>query len=82
VFAVASVLSFASWQVVLAVVTIVLLPWWRTGAGDRRAAGGLARRGGVRGRGGEPVARTVAMTLFFGQVNLVLLRSWRRPGAA
>jgi alpha-1,2-mannosyltransferase len=74
-FAAASVLSFADWQVALAVVTIGLLPvvaYQALGiagrpAGMTRAAGALAIAAVSLWL--EPVAET----LFFGQINVVLL---------
>ncbi len=76
VFAVASVLSFADWQVVLAVVTIALLP-----IVAYQALGIAGRPGGRSERAAAAFAiaavslwlEPVAMTLFFGQINLVLL---------
>lgn len=75
-FAAASVLSFADWQVVLAVVTIGLLPVvayqslviaGRPGGRSERAAAAFAIAAVSLWL--EPVA----VTLFFGQINLVLL---------
>ncbi len=75
-FAAASMLSFADWQVVLAVLTIGLLPVvaylalviaGRPGGRSERAAAAFAIAAVSLWL--EPVA----MTLFFGQINLVLL---------
>jgi alpha-1,2-mannosyltransferase len=75
VFAVASGLSFASWQVVLAVVTIVLLPvvaYQALGIAGRPA--GVARAAAAFAIAAVSLwLEPVAMTLFFGQINLVLL---------
>jgi alpha-1,2-mannosyltransferase len=74
-FAVASVLSFADWQVVLAVVTIGLLPvvaYQALGIAGRPA--GIARAAAAFAIAAVSLwLEPVAMTLFFGQINLVLL---------
>jgi len=74
-FAVPSVLSFASWQVVLAVVTIALLPvvaYQALGIAGRPA--GIARAAAAFAIAAVSLwLEPVAMTLFFGQINLVLL---------
>jgi len=75
-FAVASVLSFAGWQVVLAVLTIGLLPvvayqaLWIAG----RPTSSLSRAAAAFAIAAVSLwLEPVAMTLFFGQINLVLL---------
>ncbi len=74
-FAAASVVSFAGWQVVLAVMTIGLLPvvaYQALGIAGRPP--GLARAAGALAIAAVSLwLEPVAMTLFFGQVNLVLL---------
>jgi len=74
-FAVASPLSFADWQVVLAVLTIGLLPvvaYQALGIAGRPA--GIARAAGAFAIAAVSLwLEPVAMTLFFGQINVVLL---------
>ena len=74
-FAVASLLPFAGWQVVLAVLTIVLLPvvaYQALGIAGRPA--GMARAAAAFAIGAVSLwLKPVAMTLFFGQINVVLL---------
>ena len=74
-FAVASLLPFAGWQVVLAVLTIVLLPvvaYQALGIAGRPA--GMARAAAAFAIGAVSLwLEPVAMTLFFGQINVVLL---------
>ncbi len=74
-FAAASPLSFADWQVVLAVVTIGLLPvvaYQALGIAGRPA--GIARVAAAFAIAAVSLwLEPVAMTLFFGQINLVLL---------
>ena len=74
-FAVASLLPFAGWQVVLAVLTIALLPvvaYQALGIAGRPA--GMARAAAAFAIGAVSLwLEPVAMTLFFGQINVVLL---------
>jgi alpha-1,2-mannosyltransferase len=74
-FAAASLLSFAGWQVVLAVLTIGLLPvvaYQTLGIAGRPA--GIARAAAAFAIAAVSLwLEPVAMTLFFGQINLVLL---------
>jgi alpha-1,2-mannosyltransferase len=74
-FAAPSLVSFAGWQVVLAVVTIGLLPvvaYLALGIAGRPA--GLARAAAALAIAAVSLwLEPVAMTLFFGQINLVLL---------
>ena len=74
-FAVASPLSFAGWQVVLAVLTIGLLPvvaYQALGIAGRPA--GIARAAAAFAIAAVSLwLEPVAMTLFFGQINVVLL---------
>lgn len=74
-FAAASLLSFAGWQVVLAVLTIVLLPvvaYQALGIAGRPA--GIARAAAAFAIAAVSLwLEPVAMTLFFGQINLALL---------
>ena len=74
-FAVASPLSFAGWQVVLAVLTIGLLPvvaYQALGIAGRPA--GMARAAAAFAIAAVSLwLEPVAMTLFFGQINVVLL---------
>jgi alpha-1,2-mannosyltransferase len=74
-FAAASPLSFADWQVVLAVLTIGLLPvvaYQALGIAGRPA--GIARAAAAFAIAAASLwLEPVAMTLFFGQINLVLL---------
>jgi alpha-1,2-mannosyltransferase len=74
-FAAASVLSFADWQVALAVLTIGLLPvvaYLALGIAERPA--GMARAAGAFAIAAVSLwLEPVAETLFFGQINVVLL---------
>ena len=74
-FAAGSAASFATWQVGLAVLTIGLLPvvaYLSLGLAGRPA--GLARAAAAFAIGAVGLwLEPVAMTLFFGQINLVLL---------
>ena len=74
-FAPASLLPFADWQVGLAVLTIVLLPvvaYQALGIAGRPA--GMARVAAAFAIAAVSLwLEPVAMTLFFGQINLVLL---------
>ena len=74
-FAVASPLAFADWQVVLAVVTIGLLPvvaYQALGLAGRPT--GIARAAAAFAIAAVSLwLEPVSMTLFFGQINLVLL---------
>jgi alpha-1,2-mannosyltransferase len=74
-FAPASLLPFAGWQVVLAVLTIVSLPvvaYQALGIAGRPA--GIARAAAALAIAAVSLwLEPVAMTLFFGQINLVLL---------
>ena len=74
-FAVASLLPFAGWQVVLAVLTIVLLPVVASQAlGIAGRPAGMARAAAAFAIGAVSLwLEPVAMTLFFGQINVVLL---------
>jgi alpha-1,2-mannosyltransferase len=75
IFAAGSLLSFSLWQVILAVVTIGLTPviaYAALGMAGRPA--GQARAGMALAVGGVCVwLEPVAMTLYFGQINMVLL---------
>jgi alpha-1,2-mannosyltransferase len=74
-FAAASLVPFAGWQLVLAVLTIALLPvvaYLALGIGGQPA--GLARAAAAFAIAAVSLwLEPVAMTLFFGQINLVLL---------